>query len=341
LYISSDTGKIWRNNDGATQWLELATGSGSLHMAKMTRDAAQTVSHDTITKVAFDAEEYDVGGIADATTNDRFTVAHAGKYLVTASAGFVLDSTAETLKVLIYKNGVAFSSSSLWANNTQDIGVATVTDTLSLNAGDTMEMYAQWGGSDGAVAFASNEDNDNGRTRTIVAYNPTTGLLRAEYLSKSKITGYGMEIDRLYKDEATGIARVVSVFNGNYSDATSDTSPSDSLIYVVDGNTNDTGGTHLSLGITFSGYGSGNGTYEACVEKSDGTSVDVTSVTSNTFTCSSTGGTGGRATGYVTIVSNFTTQSVGSSPTWHLFTAAPTLTWTTPDAMLTTNVNAP
>ncbi|MCC6137093.1 MAG: hypothetical protein IT287_00545 [Bdellovibrionaceae bacterium] len=201
--------------------------------------------------------------------------------------------------------------------------------------GDTQEMFTKWGASDGTIAFAGNEDNDNGRTRTVVIYNSTTGLLKAEYLSKSKGDSYCMTAHRLWKNETSGAARVFTVTDCGFDNAT-DTSGTNNFRYIVDGNTNDSNGTHLSLAMTFAGYSSGNGTYEACVQKSDGSSVDVSTVTSNEFTCSSTGGTGGRATAYAAaVVSDFNTKSTQVTPTWHLFSTAPDITWTSVDEMLT------
>ena len=40
----------------------------------MTRVTTQNIPNATVTKIAFDTEEYDVGDIADATTNDRFNI---------------------------------------------------------------------------------------------------------------------------------------------------------------------------------------------------------------------------------------------------------------------------
>ncbi len=201
--------------------------------------------------------------------------------------------------------------------------------------GEIETMYAKWGSSDGVIAFASAEDNDNGRTRTVVIYNANTGILRGEYLSKTKIDGYGMTIHRLWKDNNSGHARVLTVFNQNYSDATSDTSPSNSLIYIVDGNTSSTY-TNTSLGISFSGYGAGNGTYEACVAKSTGTVADAT-VVSNEFTCTNTGGTIGKATSgnSVAPISDFNTLSITASPNWSTMTNAPRNEWTDADDIFT------
>ncbi len=50
------------------------------HVVDIYRSAAQTFSSSTWTKVAFDSENYDVGGIGDYTTNDRVDIRRNGKY---------------------------------------------------------------------------------------------------------------------------------------------------------------------------------------------------------------------------------------------------------------------
>lgn len=52
------------------------------HVVNIYRSTNQTISNATWTKVAFDAENYDIGGIGDYSTNDRVDIRRAGKYTV-------------------------------------------------------------------------------------------------------------------------------------------------------------------------------------------------------------------------------------------------------------------
>ena len=140
LYLSSDTGRTYRNNDGSTQWVELTAGSGA-HMAKMSRSVAQSISTSTSTKVAFDTEEFDVGGIADITTNDRFDITRTGKYLVTATWRLLDLADGERLRVTIHVNGSpVFENETVSSAATHDPSV-TLSEIVSLNSGDYVEMY--------------------------------------------------------------------------------------------------------------------------------------------------------------------------------------------------------
>jgi len=141
LFIASDTGKLWKNNNGATQWSEIATGSGSAHMAKITRDAVQSIPNAAVSKVYFDTEEFDVGDIANttpgATGSGRITIKKAGKYLVTGL--YQPTSVSTNVIAYIFKNGVAVSQvtdygpSAALASN--------VTDILDLGVNDYIELY--------------------------------------------------------------------------------------------------------------------------------------------------------------------------------------------------------
>jgi hypothetical protein len=201
--------------------------------------------------------------------------------------------------------------------------------------GGTQYVYLKWG-SGADIAIAANEDNSNGRTRTIATYNTTTKILRAEYITKSKGDGYNFTVHRLYKDETSGVARIFTQIRSGFSTATANDFTSN-LSYILDGNINDTPTTaNLNFAID---YNQGaTGTFEACVKKSDGSLLADPSVTANEFTCTNSGGTGGRATAYATFITAVNTATIQPVPTWHEFTNAPSLLWSTPDNMLTTGI---
>ena len=110
--------------------------------AKMTRDAAQTFTTGvTPIKVAFDNEEYDVGGIADTGTG-RFTIQEDGKYLVTASISFPGVDDGERVAAYIYLNGASVTIMFNFSPSSDKSIFATVTDTFDLSATDYIEMYS-------------------------------------------------------------------------------------------------------------------------------------------------------------------------------------------------------
>ncbi len=143
LYADSFNGKIYKKGSGNSSvgWLELSSGSGSADMAKMYRGSAQSITSAAPNKIAFDTEEYDVGGIADFSSNDRFNIHKSGKYLVTASFALPNIDDTEACRVDIYKNGVLVRFHSTQASDADSDCYATVVDTLDLVSGDYIEMY--------------------------------------------------------------------------------------------------------------------------------------------------------------------------------------------------------
>jgi hypothetical protein len=140
IYFDHAGGDLYLKGTGDgtnTGWEELS--SDQAHMARMTRDVAQSIPNITATKIAFDAEDYDVGGIADPVTNDLFTISRAGKYLITAS----WESTGATnniVAVYIYKNGVEQRVSYVRLPSASSVEIV-VSDVLNLAVNDTIEMY--------------------------------------------------------------------------------------------------------------------------------------------------------------------------------------------------------
>ena len=70
-------------------------------------NTAQTVSNNTLTKMQFDAEEFDTNNNFDRTTNFRFTPTVAGYYQFTTAA-FISTGVAGEFTVWFYKNGGVF-----------------------------------------------------------------------------------------------------------------------------------------------------------------------------------------------------------------------------------------
>ena len=67
------------------------------------RNASQSVSNSTYTKVAIDTEEFDTNNNFDSTTNYRFTPTVAGYYQI--NAGITYSGSVTYAEIRIYKNG--------------------------------------------------------------------------------------------------------------------------------------------------------------------------------------------------------------------------------------------
>ncbi|MDO8335636.1 MAG: tail fiber domain-containing protein, partial [Candidatus Saccharibacteria bacterium] len=154
-------GKIYKKGSGDgtnTGWEEFSAGSGG-DMAKMTRSTTQSIPTGvTPTKIAFDTEVFDNGGIADAVTNDRFTIKKAGKYLITAQLR--MDSMADNdfVYTYIYKNGsnvngrFDLAGSGGWVTSSN-------TTTLDLAVNDYIELYTVHGNAGSKSTSATGNEN--------------------------------------------------------------------------------------------------------------------------------------------------------------------------------------
>jgi hypothetical protein len=109
---------------------------------------AQTISHETYTKVDFDTEIFDTDSAYDHSTNQRFTVpsGKAGKYFFYTVALCDAGSAAnlQNARIAFYKNGSAHTQN-LWNFNSNDIFVAgmALSSVIDLSASDYVEVYAR------------------------------------------------------------------------------------------------------------------------------------------------------------------------------------------------------
>jgi hypothetical protein len=117
-------------------------GGGSvLHKARMTRDAAQSIPNNSWTKILFDAETYDVGGIADYTTNDRFNILATGYYHITASWSTIFVDNFEVVAVAIRIDGTDVRNVYVQPADTNSWAVPVVIDTAYITSGSYVEMW--------------------------------------------------------------------------------------------------------------------------------------------------------------------------------------------------------
>jgi hypothetical protein len=75
------------------------TGYGAFQAYRATSN--QSISASTWTKVALNAEDYDVDNLFDSTTDFRYTPNKAGKYVF----GYASNTNGTTVTFAVYKNG--------------------------------------------------------------------------------------------------------------------------------------------------------------------------------------------------------------------------------------------
>ena len=128
-----------------------ATGFGGANTPAVSAysNSNQTVSDNTLTKVEFDAEEYDTDNAFDKDTNYRFTVpsGKAGKYFIHASIYLYGNNNDEKLKGFdIYKNGASVRRTenfSQFSTGNGSGGNSTNTAVLDLAESDYIEIYGK------------------------------------------------------------------------------------------------------------------------------------------------------------------------------------------------------
>ena len=135
LYIQYESVKI--QSDGSN-WHILEKNLIPFH-AKITRDAAQSISHDTITVVNYDNEVFDVGAIADTSSTYRVTIKRAGKYQI------VVYNSLLAFEHKYVASGLKLNGSTVqkyhfdYSSHGSARPMSTLTITLDLASGDYVE----------------------------------------------------------------------------------------------------------------------------------------------------------------------------------------------------------
>lgn len=104
--------------------------------------SAQSVAHNTFTKIQFQTENFDTNSNYDNSTNYRFTPTVAGYYHVTEQVAFN-SLTANSMSV-IYKNGGAIAYSPIavgWSGISNTISAIAI-DVYMNGTTDYLEVYA-------------------------------------------------------------------------------------------------------------------------------------------------------------------------------------------------------
>ena len=135
LYMQYESVKI--QSDGSN-WHILEKNLIPFH-AKITREAAQSISHDTITVVNYDNEVFDVGAIADTSSTYRVTIKRAGKYQI------VVYNSLQAFEHKYIASGLKLNGSTVqkyhfdYSSHGAGRPMSTLTITLDLASGDYLE----------------------------------------------------------------------------------------------------------------------------------------------------------------------------------------------------------
>lgn len=100
LAIGSN-GQVLTVASGVPSWAAPASEAGYGAFQAYRATTNQSVTASTWTKVALNAEDYDVNNLFDSTTNNRYTPNKAGKYVF----GYASNNNATTVAFAVYKNG--------------------------------------------------------------------------------------------------------------------------------------------------------------------------------------------------------------------------------------------
>ena len=150
----------------------MGSAAGSEYIEAIMQGGNQTLTHDTVTKLAFDTEELDSGTLYDKDTNYRLTIATAGVYLIGYDINFNSSSAnkIDNCYVYPYLNGSTFHLGSYnetahgFRAQSNPISHISLSSTFiySFNAGDYVEIYANTGHSDGGSnTFTIGRDYSN------------------------------------------------------------------------------------------------------------------------------------------------------------------------------------
>jgi len=133
-------------SDGAGVVTPNATGLKNVPAFQAYLASDQTVVSGTETKITMDTEDFDTGGMYDASTNYRFTPTVAGKYYVYATVrGTAAASTLDLEMTAIYLNGATYIENQIdWRNNDAQLAGICVNAIIDMNgSSDYVECYGR------------------------------------------------------------------------------------------------------------------------------------------------------------------------------------------------------
>lgn len=138
LVIKNHTTEVGRITDAGIADLPLQSAARASRNGDVTNGVGTSA-----TKVALNAESFDIQGEFDSTTNNRFVATRAGIYSASGcveSAG--LGAANVKLFAYIYKNGAEHARNTCLSGGTGDMSCC-VSDLVQLSATEYIELYTQ------------------------------------------------------------------------------------------------------------------------------------------------------------------------------------------------------
>lgn len=140
LYVVNDYVVI--QSDGSN-W-QVVGGYLAPHTASVYMTTPVSCASTTFTRMPFNGAAFDVGGLADITTDNRIEIKRGGKYQITAVFRLIEPTEIQVAQCHVYKNGTTAIPSNLFQpavfSGLYSVRVQLV-GTLELAAGDYLDLY--------------------------------------------------------------------------------------------------------------------------------------------------------------------------------------------------------
>jgi hypothetical protein len=108
---------------------------------KVYRSGNQSINNQTYTKIQYNAEDWDTQNEFDSTTNYRFTVTKAGKYLIMGHCYLDIGADQIQITVALYKNGASTNEELYYQSSGTGVHIMPFLFILSLAVNDYIEIY--------------------------------------------------------------------------------------------------------------------------------------------------------------------------------------------------------
>ena len=128
----------------ATGQLEFADAGGNTPAFQAYRTATQSISNSTFTKIQNNVELFDTDDAYDNSSNYRFTVPSAGKYVFGATANIHDLAVAKAINCAIYKNGSVLKENINGGGGSSNLPISVDVITIDdASVGDYYEAYVK------------------------------------------------------------------------------------------------------------------------------------------------------------------------------------------------------
>ncbi len=136
FYVANDF--LILRYDGAGDWI-IETPGIQKHKTKLRRDAAQSIPNATLTKILYDAVEFDIGGISDLA-NSQFIPRRAGKYEIGHNGALTMSNDQRAFDMRIYVDTVLTRRTQQYSSTPAVGWTQNAKEVLELSVGAIVEI---------------------------------------------------------------------------------------------------------------------------------------------------------------------------------------------------------